>query len=60
MGRAGKTGTSIAIINLREKGKMREIERIIGKIHSGRNAYRQSKSIVRSSFWVSLTNLKVK
>ena len=30
-GRAGKTGTSIAIINLREKGKMREIERIIGK-----------------------------
>ena len=30
-GRAGKTGTSIAIINLREKGKLREIERIIGK-----------------------------
>ncbi|MBR8708104.1 DEAD/DEAH box helicase [Bacteroides pyogenes] len=30
-GRAGKTGTSIAIINLREKGKMRQIERIIGK-----------------------------
>ena len=30
-GRAGKTGTSIAIINLREKGRMREIERIIGK-----------------------------
>lgn len=30
-GRAGKTGTSIAIINLREKGKMREIERVIGK-----------------------------
>ncbi|MEL5892031.1 DEAD/DEAH box helicase [Bacteroides sp. GD17] len=30
-GRAGKTGTSIAIINLREKGKMREIERMIGK-----------------------------
>ena len=29
--RAGKTGTSIAIINLREKGKLREIERIIGK-----------------------------
>ena len=26
-----KTGTSIAIINLREKGKMREIERIISK-----------------------------
>ena len=30
-GRAGKTGGSIAIINLREKGKMREIERIIKK-----------------------------
>lgn len=30
-GRAGKTGISIAIINLREKGKMREIERIIKK-----------------------------
>ena len=30
-GRAGKTGTSIAIMNLREKGKMHEIERIIGK-----------------------------
>ena len=30
-GRAGKTGVSIAIINLREKGKMREIERIINK-----------------------------
>ena len=30
-GRAGKTGISIAIINMREKGKMREIERIINK-----------------------------
>lgn len=30
-GRAGKTGISIAITNLREKGKMREIERIINK-----------------------------
>ena len=30
-GRAGKTGTSIAIINLREKGKLRQIERVIGK-----------------------------
>ena len=30
-GRAGKTGTSIAIIHMREKGKMRAIERIIGK-----------------------------
>lgn len=30
-GRAGKTGISIAIINLREKGRMRDIERIIKK-----------------------------
>ncbi len=30
-GRAGKTGTSIAIINLREKGKLKAIERIINK-----------------------------
>ena len=30
-GRAGKTGDSIAIIHSREKGKLREIERIIGK-----------------------------
>ena len=30
-GRAGKTGTSIAISNLREKGKMRAIEQMIGK-----------------------------
>ncbi|MEG2573856.1 MAG: DEAD/DEAH box helicase, partial [Bacteroides sp.] len=30
-GRAGKTGTSISIINMREKGKMRDIERSIGK-----------------------------
>ena len=28
-GRAGKTGTSIAIIHTREKGRMRDIERII-------------------------------
>lgn len=30
-GRAGKTGISIAIVNLREKGRMREIERIFNK-----------------------------
>ncbi len=30
-GRAGKTGVSIAIIHSREKGKLREIEKIIGK-----------------------------
>lgn len=30
-GRAGKAGTSVAIIHSREKGRLREIERIIGK-----------------------------
>lgn len=30
-GRAGKTGVSVAIIHTREKGRLREIERIIGK-----------------------------
>ena len=30
-GRAGKRGTSISIIHLREKGKVRVIERVIGK-----------------------------
>ncbi len=30
-GRAGKTGTSIVIINLREKGRIRAIERVIAK-----------------------------
>lgn len=30
-GRAGKTGVSVAIIHSREKGKLRDIERIIGK-----------------------------
>ncbi|MDE6081684.1 MAG: DEAD/DEAH box helicase, partial [Muribaculaceae bacterium] len=30
-GRAGKAGVSVAIIHQREKGRMREIERIIGK-----------------------------
>ncbi len=30
-GRAGKTGVSVAIIHSREKGRLKEIERIIGK-----------------------------
>ena len=30
-GRAGKTGTSIAIINMRERSKLREIEKVIAK-----------------------------
>ena len=30
-GRAGKTGISISIINLKEKGKIRQIERVINK-----------------------------
>lgn len=30
-GRAGKTGTSVAIINMKEKSKVRNIEKVIGK-----------------------------
>ena len=30
-GRAGKTGTSVAIVNLKERGKIRAIEKAIGK-----------------------------
>ncbi len=30
-GRAGKTGTSVAIVHVKEKGRMRDIERIIAK-----------------------------
>ena len=30
-GRAGKTGTSIAIVHVREKGKIREIEKVMNK-----------------------------
>lgn len=30
-GRAGKTGTSIAIMHLKEKGRMKQIEKMIGK-----------------------------
>ncbi len=30
-GRAGKRGTSVAIIHLREKGKVRQIEKVIGR-----------------------------
>ncbi|MBD5321273.1 MAG: DEAD/DEAH box helicase [Bacteroides sp.] len=36
-GRAGKKGVSIAIIHSREKGRMREIERIIGKTFERRD-----------------------
>jgi len=39
-GRAGKTGTSILIINMREKGKAHRIEKLIGK----RFAYRDVPS----------------
>lgn len=36
-GRAGKTGTSIAIIHIKEKGKIRQIEKGIGKKFEERN-----------------------
>ncbi len=36
-GRAGKTGVSVAIIHSRERGRLREIERIIGKTFERRD-----------------------
>lgn len=36
-GRAGKTGVSIAIIHSREQGRLRQIEKIIGKTFERRN-----------------------
>lgn len=36
-GRAGKSGVSVVIINMREKGKVRRIEKIIGKTFAWRD-----------------------
>ena len=43
-GRAGKAGVSVAIIHSREKGRLREIERIIGKSLSARKSPRPNIS----------------
>lgn len=42
-GRAGKSGVSVAIVHSREKGKMRAIEKIIGKkIRTGNGSHRRT------------------
>ena len=56
-GRAGKTGTSIAIINLREKGKMRNIEKVIGhEFQPGEMPTRQQ--ICKKQLMKSIDNLE--
>ena len=56
-GRAGKTGTSIAIINLREKGKMRNIEKVIGhEFTAGEMPTRQQ--ICKKQLMKSIDNLE--
>ena len=47
-GRAGKKGTSIAIIHVKEKGRMRDIEKIIGKKFEKR-AYSDRRSDMRKA-----------
>ena len=56
-GRAGKTGTSIAIINLREKGKMRNIEKVIGhEFQAGEMPTRQQ--ICKKQLMKSIDNIE--
>jgi len=60
-GRAGKTGTSIAIIHIKEKGKIRQIEKGIGKKFEERNIP-EGKAICEKQliYWVDkLEKVKV-
>ena len=50
-GRAGKTGVSIAIIHSRERGKLREIERIIGKTFERKEVPTPDHIIEKQLFW---------
>lgn len=52
-GRAGKTGVSIAIIHSRERGKLREIERIIGKTFERKEVPTQDHIIEKQLFWLA-------
>lgn len=52
-GRAGKTGVSIAIIHSREKGKLREIERIIGKTFERKEVPTPDHIIEKQLFWLA-------
>ena len=52
-GRAGKTGVSIAIIHSRERGKLREIERIIGKTFERKEVPTPDHIIEKHLFWLA-------
>lgn len=52
-GRAGKTGVSIAIIHSRERGKLREIERIIGKTFERKEVPTPDYIIEKQLFWLA-------
>ena len=52
-GRAGKTGVSIAIIHSRERGKLREIERIIGKTFERTEVPTPDHIIETQLFWLA-------
>lgn len=56
-GRAGKTGISISICHVKEKGKIREIERIINKKFE-KGEMPTGHAICESSFSTSSTRLK--
>ena len=52
-GRAGKTGVSIAIIHSREKGKLRDIERIIGKTFERKDVPTPEHIIEKQLFYLA-------
>ena len=52
-GRAGKTGVSIAIIHSRERSKLREIERIIGKTFERKEVPTPDHIIEKQLFWLA-------
>ena len=56
-GRAGKRGTSISIIHLREKGKVRVIERVIGK-KFGVGTLPEPKEICTKQLYKVIDNLE--
>lgn len=52
-GPAGKTGVSIAIIHSRERGKLRDIERIIGKTFERKEVPTPDHIIEKQLFWLA-------
>lgn len=59
-GRAGKTGTSISIIHVREKSKVRAIEKQIGKNSLQANCLQEKKSARNSFIRLSTTSKRLK